>query len=89
LEGVVHTPETEEYGISSFVFCNQKTFHPERIWEYLNDDYPSGLIRVKGLFWLASRSNNAINFSQAGGLSRLERAGVWWISMPFDERIKY
>lgn len=89
LEGGVHTPETEEYGISSFVFRNQKPFHPERFWKYLNEDYPSGVIRAKGLFWLASRPNDAINFSQAGGSLRIERAGVWWVSMPFAERIKY
>jgi G3E family GTPase len=88
LEGGGYTPETEEYGISSFVFRNQKPFHPERFWKYLNEDYPSGVIRAKGLFWLASRPNDAINFSQAGGSSRIERAGVWWISMPFNERIK-
>lgn len=84
-----HTPETEEYGISSFVFRNQKPFHPERFWKYLNEDYPSGVIRAKGLFWLASRPDDAINFSQAGGSSRLERAGVWWCSMPYSERIEY
>ncbi|WP_025762374.1 GTP-binding protein [Dyadobacter tibetensis] len=84
-----HTPETEEYGISSFVFRNQKPFHPDRFWHYLNEEYPSGIIRAKGLFWLASRPNDALNFSQAGGSSRLERAGVWWCSMPFDERMKY
>lgn len=89
LEGGVHTPETEEYGISSFVFRNQKPFHPERLWNFLNNEYPSSIIRAKGLFWLASRPNDAINFSQAGGSSRLETAGVWWVSMSFNERIKY
>jgi G3E family GTPase len=89
LEGDVHTPETEEYGISSFVFRNQKPFHPERLWQYLNTHYPANIIRAKGLFWLASRPNDAINFSQAGGSSRLETAGVWWISMPYAERIQY
>lgn len=89
LEGGVHTPETEEYGISSFVFRNQKPFHPERLWQYLNTHYPANIIRAKGLFWLASRPNDAINFSQAGGSSRLETAGVWWISMPYAERIQY
>lgn len=89
LEAETHTPETEEYGISSFVFRNQKPFHPERFWNYLNADYPSGIIRAKGLFWLASRPNEALNFSQAGGSSRLERAGVWWCSMPFSERMRY
>ena len=89
LEKGVHTPETEEYGISSFVFRNQKPFHPERFWQYLNVEYPSNLIRAKGLFWLASRPDDAINFSQAGGSLRIERAGVWWISMPFSDRIQY
>jgi G3E family GTPase len=89
LEGGAHTPETEEYGISSFVFRAQQPFHPSRFWKYLNEEYPAGVIRAKGLFWLASRPDDAINFSQAGGSSRLEKAGVWWISMPFSERIKY
>lgn len=89
LEAAHHTPETEEYGISSLVFRNQKPFHPERFWRYLNDRYPKGVIRAKGLFWLASRPNDALNFSQAGGSSRMERAGVWWCSMPYSERIRY
>jgi G3E family GTPase len=89
LEGGIHTPETEEYGISSFVFRSQKPFHPERFWKYINEEYPSSIIRAKGLFWLASRPDDAINFSQAGGSSRLEKAGVWWASMTFNERLKY
>lgn len=89
LQAESHTPETEEYGIGSFVFRNQRPFHPERFWNYLNSQYPAGIIRAKGLFWLASRPNDALNFSQAGGSSRMERAGVWWSSMPFSERILY
>jgi len=89
LEAETHTPETEEYGISSFVFRDQRPFHPERLWNYLNTQYPENIIRAKGLFWLASRPNDALNFSQAGGSSRLERAGVWWCSMPFNERVRY
>ena len=89
LEGGTHIPETEEYGISSFVFRNQKPFHPERFWKYINEEYPNTIIRAKGLFWLASRPDDAINFSQAGGSSRMERAGVWWASMTFNERTNY
>lgn len=89
LESEHHIPETEEYGISSFVFRNQKPFHPERFWNYLNHHYPSGIIRAKGLFWLASRRDEALNFSQAGGSSRLETTGVWWISMSYFERIQF
>jgi len=89
LESEHHIPETEEYGISSFVFRNQKPFHPGRFWNYLNHHYPSGIIRAKGLFWLASRRDEALNFSQAGGSSRLETTGVWWISMSYFERIQF
>lgn len=84
-----HTPETEEYGLSSFVFRNQKPFYPDRLWKYLNEQYPNEIIRAKGLFWLASRPGNALNFSQAGGSLRLEKTGIWWCSMPLSERIKY
>lgn len=84
-----HTPETEAYGISSFVFRNALPFHPVRFWNYLNEQYPVNIIRAKGLFWLASRPFDALNFSQAGGSSRLEKAGVWWASMSYGERISY
>lgn len=89
LQSEHHTPETEEYGISSIVFRDRKPFHPVRLWEYLNHYYPEGTIRAKGLFWLASRPDDALNFSQAGGSFRLEKAGVWWCSMPLSHRMQY
>ncbi len=84
-----HTPETEEYGISSMVFRNNRPFHPARFNKFLNNDFPNNIIRSKGLFWMANEPDNAINFSQAGGSLRMESAGVWWASMPFEERITY
>lgn len=85
----IHTPETEEYGISSMIYRDKKPFHPQRFNDFLQHDFPSNIIRSKGLFWTADKPDEAMNFSQAGGSSRLESAGVWWASMTFDERIYY
>ncbi len=84
-----HTPETEEYGISSFVFRDRRPFHPQRFWDYVNTGWHSNIIRSKGLFWIASRPADALNWSQAGGSLRADKAGVWWCSMPYKERIQY
>lgn len=84
-----HTPETQEYGISSFVFRNKRPFNPERFMNYLSNDFDANIIRSKGLFWLSSRPDEALNWSQAGGSLRTERAGVWWASLPLSERLQY
>lgn len=84
-----HVPETQEYGISSFVFRDERPFHPKRFWDYISQNWPAGVIRSKGLFWIASRQNDALNWSQAGGSVRAESAGVWWASMPQSQRLRY
>ena len=84
-----HVPETEEYGIGSFVYRRKKPFHPERFLDYVKTKFPSNIIRSKGLFWIASRSDQALVWSTAGGSVKTDPAGVWWASMPFTERINY
>ena len=88
LEGI-HTPETEEYGISSFVFRDEKPFHPHRFWQFITQDFPPTIIRSKGLFWIGSRPEQALNWSQAGGSMKAESAGVWWATMSLGERMSF
>ena len=83
-----HKPETEEYGISSFVFRDKRPFDPEKFWNYIQKGFPLSVIRSKGLFWLASRPKQALIWGQAGGSLKADSAGVWWSSMPFKNRIQ-
>jgi G3E family GTPase len=85
----VHSSETEEYGISSTVFRSPRPFHPGRLWEYLNVSFPNNILRTKGLFWIASMPDRALNFSQAGGSIKVDDAGSWWASMSLPERLNY
>jgi G3E family GTPase len=84
-----HTPETEEYGISSFVYRSNSPFDANRFWKYVSEKFPTTVIRSKGLFWLSSRPGQALSWGQAGGSLRADSAGVWWCSMPFEERSRY
>lgn len=85
-KGIAHNPETEEYGISSFVYQNSRPFHPQRFLEYVSQDFPTTIIRSKGIFWIASRPDNAILWSQAGGSLKAEIYGRWWASVPMKQR---
>ncbi|MFN3986594.1 MAG: zinc metallochaperone GTPase ZigA [Rhodocyclaceae bacterium] len=76
-----HTPETEEYGIFSFVYRARRPFHPQRFFDFVESEWP-GVVRSKGFFWLASHPTLAGNWSQAGAVARHGVAGHWWAAVP-------
>lgn len=81
-----HIPESEEYGISSFVYHSRKPFHPKKFWDLIySESIWENIIRSKGFFWLASKPEFTGLWSQAGLSCRYEAAGVWWTATPKSE----
>ncbi len=78
-----HTPETEEYGISSFTYRTPHPFDAEKLWAFLNDDDNwRGVLRSKGFFWIAADHRIAYEWAQAGGVSDMKPIGMWWAAVP-------
>lgn len=80
-----HTPETEEYGIASFVVRAREPLHPGRFDQFLSREFP-GMLRAKGYVWLASRPEWAVAYSLAGRIASVEPVGHWWAA---SERSKW
>jgi len=78
------TPETEEYGITSFVYRHRWPFHPKRLARELERAWP-GVLRSKGFFWLATRPDVQAMWSQAGLSVMLEPLASWLAATPEDE----
>ena len=79
-----HVPETEEYGITSFVYRAKEPFDPAKIYAFFNKEWP-GVVRAKGFFWLATRPDFVGEVSQAGAFVRHQGIGRWWAAVP-EER---
>ena len=79
-----HLPETEEYGITSFVYRARAPFNPKKIHSFFNQEWP-GVIRAKGFFWLSSRPDFVGEVSQAGAFVRHQGIGRWWAAIPKNQ----
>ncbi|MCU0920927.1 MAG: GTP-binding protein [Burkholderiaceae bacterium] len=76
-----HTPETEAYGIESFILRSHEPLHPWRFSSFMDLPLP-GLLRAKGYVWLASRPDWVVSYSRAGNTATHEPVGRWWAAAP-------
>ncbi|SFS67350.1 GTP-binding protein [Paenibacillus sp. BC26] len=88
MEKSVHMPETEEYGISSFVYERVKPFHPGRLMKWMQN-WPVEVVRAKGIMWVASRNDVGQSISQAGPSIQFGPSGYWVAALPPEEQAYY
>ncbi|UQZ36027.1 cobalamin biosynthesis protein CobW [Paenibacillus sp. PK3_47] len=82
-----HTPETEEYGITSFVYRRRTPFHPQRL-SFFFSNWPEEVVRAKGLVWLAAKGDLAGSLSQAGPSIQFGPAGYWLATLPEEQQLE-
>lgn len=71
------TPESDEYGVTSFTWRSRLPFHPERLHQRLQQSW-TNVLRMKGYSWIASRPANTWEISKAGRITDYRPIGYWW-----------
>lgn len=75
---------TEEYGINTFVYFRRRPFDLNR-FDFLAGNWPSDVIRTKGLLYFSDNRDMSYIFEQAGSQKKLTEAGKWYATAPKDE----
>ncbi|MFF7079763.1 CobW family GTP-binding protein [Streptomyces lavendulae] len=73
--------EADEAGVTTFVWHRRRPFHPERLYQAL-EDLCCAAARSRGRFWLADRPDTLLAWDAAGGALCVENAGPWLASLP-------
>ncbi|WP_033216580.1 GTP-binding protein [Streptomyces virginiae] len=73
--------DADEAGVATLVWHRHRPFHPERLYEAL-EDLAAAAARSRGRFWLADRPDTLLAWEAAGGALCVENSGPWLASLP-------
>lgn len=77
--------EAEEYGIGTYVYFRRQPFNFEKFDRFVNFDWPSNIIRTKGVLYFSHNRDMSLLFEQAGIQKNLKEAGYWYATAPEEE----
>lgn len=84
-----HVPETEEYGISSFVFSAKRPFNQKKLTDLLEQGGLKNILRSKGFAWVDDKPEMVMMWSQAGNIVNLDPYGYWTESGKEEQKIVF
>ena len=77
--------EAEEYGIGTYVYFRRQPFNFEKFDRFVNLDWPTNIIRTKGVLYFSHNRDMSLLFEQAGIQKNLKEAGYWYATAPEEE----
>ena len=80
--------EVDEYGISSFVFEDNRPLDYEKFISFVMDEYPKELIRAKGYVWFFDDDIHVQLFEQSGRNAAVSEVSNWVAAFSEEEKKK-
>ncbi len=77
--------EAEEYGIQTMVYYRRPGFDLNKFDRFLSREWPSNIIRAKGVCYFSHNDDMSYLFEQAGRQKKLTEAGLWYATAPEEE----